>query len=351
MKEIKLGADGLKKGSRGHGGKGAVQRDLMEQVHWSKYCAEVQKSTLVSNRQATVRDCTVASSAVRVTPGSHVQFEPEPGVLVEGTVTSKLGGDFVIEVEGGVTIPGVHQHELNVIPARAHDDSFTPESFVFVNAPLHRADSVGAPLPRLESGSPCSPNAQVRGRTTNGGNPSTASKRPVAMTWASQANSMDTPRPPTSFRDLQAQDEASGCLQASGADVSLPALSTQDRPNPRVVSGLQEMGFEAQLCGAAALSTGNESLEKAARWLADALEQHAHARSAGGKRQPHRHEESDTNGLGASAQAMPASPRAIGFVDKLAAAIASSQASASATNENEAMVEDGWEVVSKVAQE
>merc|ERR1711871_1888697 len=157
--------------------------------------------------------------------------------------------------------------------------------------------------------------------------------------------------PPPSFRDLQAQDEASGCLQASGADVSLPALSTQDRPNPRVVSGLQEMGFEAQLCGAAALSTGNESLEKAARWLADALEQHAHARSAGGKRQPHRHEESDTNGLGASAQAMPASPRAIGFVDKLAAAIASSQASGSATNENEAMEEDGWEVVSKVAQE
>jgi len=46
MKEIKLGADGFKKGSRGHGGKGAFQRDLMEEVQWSKHTADTGQTVI-----------------------------------------------------------------------------------------------------------------------------------------------------------------------------------------------------------------------------------------------------------------------------------------------------------------
>ena len=58
-----------------------------------------------------------------------------------------------------------------------------------------------------------------------------------------------------------------------------------DRPNARVVRGLQALGFDAELCAEAALCTGNESVDKAAQWLVEALDQHELARNAGTEQQ------------------------------------------------------------------
>ena len=53
LKEVKLGADGLKAGSRGHGGKGAFERDLMAEVQWSRRCANNAKRACHDERPST----------------------------------------------------------------------------------------------------------------------------------------------------------------------------------------------------------------------------------------------------------------------------------------------------------
>merc|ERR1712146_122735 len=109
------------------------------------------------------------------------------------------------------------------------------------------------------------------------------------------------------------------------------------------VRGLQSMGFDNQLCTEAALCTGNESIEKAARWLVEALEQHKLARK----------EQHDKSTPAVSVQedpVVPVSPAAIGFVEKLTAALTGGAAIDQTDDAHEAK-EDGWEVVSTDVQE
>jgi len=334
MKEIKLGADGFKKGSRGHGGKGAFQRDLMEEVQWSKHTADTGQTVINKRRFAQIPD-TAATKLIDVTPGSQVRFEAEPGVLVEGVITDKVGGDFVVEVEGGITIPGVRREQLHLTPVctkkRGTSVVHTTDSFVFVSAPLARAESIGAPLPRMKKHDAADPTSSEA-----------ADLSAQTLTWASQASAKDTAQPPPSFQLLQAEEEAKQSVAGT------ESASQVSSPNPRVVRGLQAMGFDDQLCVEAALCTGNESVEKAARWLVDALDQHELVRNE----QSH----SGASELTSSVHEAPVAPVAIGFVEKLAAALTNGgQPQADiATDQMDAVdeaKEDGWEVVSADVQE
>jgi hypothetical protein len=332
MKEIKLGADGFKKGSRGHGGKGAFERDLIEEVQWSKHTANTSQTVRNECGFAQLRD-SAARESVDVTPGSHVRFEAEPGVLVDGVITDKLGGDFVVEVEGGITIPGVRREQLHLSPvctkALGTVTGHSTDSFVFVSAPLARAESVGAPLPRTERLDAADPNS-----------PEVTDLSAQTLTWASHASAKQTPQPAPSFQALQAEEEAKQSAKQSVADIASAKQAAS--PNPRVVRGLQAMGFDEQLCAEAALCTGNESIEKAARWVVDALDPH----------EPARNELSGTSELATSVQEVPV---AIGFVDKLAATLISSRPQADIvveqTNAADEANEDGWEVVSAEVKE
>lgn len=328
MKEIKLGADGFKKGSRGHGGKGALKRDLMEEVQWSSDTANASQ-TYPDKRRSNLLPDTATPKPVDVAAGSRVRFEAEPGVLVEGIIIDKVGGDFVVEVEGGVTIPGVRREQLYLAPACAEEHCPATDSFVFVSAPLPQVETVGAPLPRMEISDAHDPDSSE---------PVDMTTQTLIMTWARHASTKHTPQPPPSFQALQAEDEArQSVADTSSADSQLPS-----RANPRVVRGLQAMGFDAQLCVEAALSTGNENIEKAARWLVDALDQHELAR-----KEQHETGESEP---AASVQEGPVAPAAIGFVAKLAAALTGSVA-ADQTDEADEAKEDGWEVVRTDVQE
>jgi hypothetical protein len=101
-------------------------------------------------------------------------------------------------------------------------------------------------------------------------------------------------------RDRHAGFEAPGgqAAVAAGAGPRRGAGAhggADDRPNPRVIRGLQAMGFDEHLAAEAALSTGNQSVEKAARWLVEALDQHELARKVGTQEQQlQEHQEADT---------------------------------------------------------
>lgn len=329
LKEIKLGGDGFKTGSRGHGGKGLIRRDLMHEVEWSKNCTNNDIYCDVHKRRP------AQLPAAPLLPGTCVRFEAEPGVLVEGTIAKQVGADFTVEVVGGVRIPGVQREQLSLAPACAQKDSATTDNFVLVNAPLPRAESIGAPLPRMEFTDSAQKKANTEQPVVVG--------MPSTMVWATRTNSKDTPRPPPSFQALQAEDELRKSFEVVGHDPSPTGSaschttaeeqsrsvqpSTEQQPNPRVVTALQEMGFAAQVCADAALCTGNESVAKAARWLVEAIEQHEHTRLA--------------------------RPDSIGFVDKLNVAYTNARPEAcAAAKEDEANAEDEdeWEVVSKSVQ-
>jgi len=350
MKEIKLGGDGCKKGSRGHGGKGAFQRDLMHEVEWTRASADSGVYSRAHPHRPTL-------SVASIPTGTRVRFEAEPGVLVEGTVADQVGEDFTVEVEGGIRIPGMRQEQLSLDPARVQDDSATTSTFVFVNAPLPRAESVGAPLPRMEPSTNL-PISKAQMKISDSEEPLVVPVTPVAMTWANQTTSKVTPRPPPSFQVLQAEDALQNSFEVVGRDPSptschttavVPEESAQHQPNPRILCELQAMGFDAQLCAEAAFCVGNESVEKAAQWLVEALDQHAVARktSAPTNRPPTQLQ--PQSGVSNPVNKCATVPNSIGFVDKLNAAYTNVRL---ADTEDEAQTEtqDEWEVVTRVVQ-
>ena len=313
MKEIKLGADGTKKGSRGHGGKGAQKRDMMSEVLERNHDHGIDFGRQSNDGRAPIDPAPRSSSAW--TPGARVRFEAQPGVHVEATVARQVGEAFTIEVAGGISIPGVRREQLSLVEVSVGEDS-SADSFVLVGAPLPRAESVGALLPRLDendgfdgddqdadNASVCSLESidDLASLAEDEGAPS--SRPPLAMTWAARTDSKGTPLPPPSFQALQAEDEA---------EQSFETRQAPERPNPRVVRELHAMGFEVRLCAEAALCTGNESVEKAARWLVESIEEHERVRRATQQR---------------SATSEPSGQ--VGFVDKLAAAYPTSEAASS----------------------
>lgn len=347
LKEIKLGGDGQKKGSRGHGGKGALQRELMHEVEWSRTDSGIYAHA------RTHRPTKLLESPV--VPGDHVHFEAEPGVLVEGTIAEQVGGDFTVEVVGGIRIPGVRQDQLSLAPARSQEDSATTDSFVLVSAPLPRAESVGAPLPRTQTTN--SPISQMQ--TSAAEEPLIVPGPPLAMTWANPTHNKDTPRPCPSFQALQAEDELRKSFEVVHSDPSPTACHTTaaqpgrsaQHPNPRVILGLQAMGFDGQLCTEAALCTGNESVGKAAQWIVEALEQHELARKASA---PLSRPPQSGPGDSAGVEECVAESDSIGFVDKLNTAYTKvRQEAVAGDKEDEADTETGdeWELISEGVQQ
>merc|ERR1711939_394475 len=224
-----------------------------------------------------------------------------------------------------------------------------------VSAPLLRAESVGAPLPRMESTNSPSQDTRMSADELERSEPVHLPIPSLPMVWASQANSPDTPRPPPSFQALQAEDEARQSVKAVEANASaahaLIEPETEDQPNPRVVRGLQAMGFDAQLCAEAALCTGNESVEKGARWLIEMLDEHELARKAGTEEQP---QEKCRRSVKKPLSPLPATVAAadsIGFVDKLTAALSYGRPKVPVAARSDEADEDEWEVVSTNVQQ
>ena len=256
-------------------------RDVRYEIEWSRRSAndrstncDVRKRPRTPLTDAVAPRPSVATKPEPMTAGSRVHFEAEPGVLVNGTISGEAAGNFIVEVEGSITIPGVRREQLYLAPAHIHSDACVTDSFVFVSAPLPRAESAGA------------------------------ATSPADMQLASQA---DQP------------------------------------PNPRVILGLQDMGFDRQLCAEAALCTGNESVEKAARWLVDALDQHELARKTEQQPLPHENRSDGVNRSSPTDQQEPVVPNSVGFVDRLTAALANGLPHSGADEKD-----DGWEVVSSL---
>lgn len=359
MKEIKLGADGFKKGSRGHGGKGAFERDVMDEIEWSRRSAndrsadcDVHKRSCTPLTDVVAPRPSVATKPAPMTTGSRVHFEAEPGVLVNGTIRGEIAGNFVVEVEGSITIPGVRREQLYLAPAHTYSDAPDTDSFVFVSAPLPRAEEAGAPVQQMESAKSSSSDVAMNANADDSDffESIDTSAQSVSMTWATETGSKGSLPQPPSFQALQAEDEArkskyevvgAGTLSA---DLQLASLAEED-PNPRVILGLHEMGFDRQLCAEAALCTGNESVEKAARWLVDALDQHELARKTEAQQKPPPQEYRSDGVIHPSAtdKREPAVPDSVGFVDRLTVALANGLPHASADEKD-----DGWEVVSSL---
>merc|ERR1711939_1050393 len=163
---------------------------------------------------------------------------------------------------------------------------------------------------------------------------------------------MGTPRPPPSFRELQAEDALQKSFEVVGRDPSpaschttaaVPEQSAQQKPNPRVLCELQAMGFDAQLCTEAALCTGNESVEKAAQWLVEALDQLAIAQKASARLQPPTQLQQQS-GVSDPVSKCATVSNSIGFVDKLNAAYTNVQLE-DEEDEAQTETEDEWEVV------
>ena len=283
LKETKLGGDGSKSGSRGHGGKGRSRHELND----------LDYSDLDYVQPRTKR---VASTATVLVAGSRVNFAAAPGVVIGATVSSVNASDYTIEIfVDGVSIPGVRREQLSFSPV-----AFCPappsgigsaaapqppaeyeadEDFVLVGAPLPRAESVGAPLPRMESddeGLASLTTLQSIEDLAALATDDAIDAVPFEMSWATKLcykGPGGTPRPPPSFQSVQAEEQAKSSYNTR-ADVD------EMRPNALVVQDLVSMGFESEISSQASLATGNESVEAAARWLVDNLEEHEQARKA-----------------------------------------------------------------------